>query len=118
MQAIKPQTLVDVTKQTAVAHRTDLIRQKAACRAAGFEPWDPTVLQMKNNVPTVTKTVVNVDSGPVDLGRTAMSRFTTLTGTTLGASAALQEVQPRVSGGPSFSRNSSFSSTFKLPARA
>jgi len=119
-QSIKPQTLVDVTRSTAVNHRTDLIRKKAACRAAGFEPWDPSVFQMKNCVPTVAKTIDSVDSGAVDLGRTSMNRFVTISGTTLGSSAAMREIQPQVaSTGPVFTRNSSFSSTFKLPpARA
>lgn len=117
MQAIKPQTLLDVHEVTKVPLRTDLIRQKAAMRAAGYEPWDPTVMAMKNNLPSISTTVSRVETGQVELGRATFHPFTSVTGTTLGAAASLRDIQP-ASARSSFARSGAFSSTFKVAPRA
>jgi len=115
-KSITPQSMLNVHVVQKVEMRRDLIRQKTAMRAAGYEPVDPSILQMKNNVPAVAGTAVKSAGGAVDLGRTSVTRFAPMTATTLGAAAAFREVSaPEQS---TFARNSSFSSTWKVKPRA
>ena len=99
--------------------RTDLIRQKAAMRAAGFEPWDPAVLQPRCSVPAVATTVAaGGAAGRTDLGRVAVQRFAPMSATSQGAAAALHAVAPASSAAAQrFGRSGSFSGTFRAGPR-
>ena len=115
-RSIKPQALLDVHAHQKVEMRTDLIRRKAAMRAAGFEPTDPTILQPRSTVPAIATTVARASDGPIDLGRTGVSRFAPMSASCQGAAAAFQAIEkPSAS---SFARNATFSSTWKVPPRA
>lgn len=118
-KAIKPQSLLNVhEQQNHVGMRTDLIRQKAAMRAAGVEPGDPTILQMRNNVPTIATTVSRASAGPADLGRADFQRFATVTGTSLGAAQAFSAIQPLApADAANHARSGAFSKTFRIAPR-
>ena len=119
-RAIKPQALLDAhAVHRGVEMRTDLIRQKAAQRAAGCEPWDPAILHMRHNVPAIATTVAQAAApGAIALGRVAAERAAPMSATHLGAAAALRAIAPREEGGSSFARNASFSSTWRVAPRA
>ena len=98
--------------------RTDLIRHKAAMRAAGYEPGDPSILQLRCTVPAVPTTVAQASAGPIELGRAGVQRFAPMSATSLGAAAALHAVAPASAAAQHFGRSGAFSATFRAGPRA
>ena len=117
-RALKPQALLDVHAEHKVEMRTDLIRQKAAMRAAGVEPWDPTVLQMRSSVPAIASTVTKSSAGAIDVGRVATGSSMPMSATCLGTAAAFRAIEAPPSDTNKFARNGSFSSTWRVKPRA
>ena len=119
-RALKPQALLDVHAEHKVEMRTDLIRQKAAMRAAGVEPWDPTILQMRSSVPAIASTVTKSSAGAIEVGRVAggSERSVPMSATCLGTAAAFRAIEAPPSDTNKFARNGSFSSTWRVKPRA